>query len=151
MTTTKKVLIGILSPLAVIILAIFLVEGLKTPPPPVEVTKECITHKNISALHIHPHLSIIRDGVRDERIPANIGIVSDDCLRPLHTHEKTPEKIHIEYHQRRTFTLGQFFEVWGIPLDDGTKKVTVTVDGDPVADPENHILRDKQEIIITYE
>lgn len=66
-------------------------------------------------IHIHQHLVIIDHGKAVD-IPARIGIpAAKRCLYWLHTH--TPDGIlHIEAPQERTFTLGDFFTVWGQPL-----------------------------------
>jgi hypothetical protein len=66
-------------------------------------------------LHIHQHLVIFDHG-KEVPIPANVGQrPASSCLYWLHTH--TPDGIiHIEAPRDRTFTLGDFFEVWGQPL-----------------------------------
>ena len=68
-----------------------------------------------SRLHIHQHL-VIFDRGKAVDIPANIGIpAGKQCLYWLHTH--TPDGvIHIEAPATRTFTLGDFFKIWGKPL-----------------------------------
>jgi len=66
-------------------------------------------------LHIHQHL-VIFDHAKEVPIPANVGQrPASGCLYWLHTH--TPDGIiHIEAPRDRTFTLGDFFEIWGQPL-----------------------------------
>lgn len=66
-------------------------------------------------IHIHQHLVILDRG-KEVAIPPNVGQVPEkNCLYWLHTH--TPDGIiHIEAPQDRTFTLGDFFRVWGQPL-----------------------------------
>jgi hypothetical protein len=68
--------------------------------------------------HVHAHLSIILNG-DPLALPANIGIVeqsaTSQCYYSLHTHDSTG-KIHIEAPEPRSFTLGQFFAIWGEPL-----------------------------------
>ena len=66
-------------------------------------------------IHIHQHLVIVDHG-KTVDIPARIGIPAGKrCLYWLHTH--TPDgMLHIEAPQDRTFTLGDFFKVWGQPL-----------------------------------
>ena len=66
-------------------------------------------------LHIHQHLLILSKG-KTVSIPPNVGQVPmAQCLYWVHTH--TPDGIiHIEAPQNRTFTLGQFFDIWGQPL-----------------------------------
>jgi len=67
--------------------------------------------------HIHAHLSIIVDGVQ-LRVPRRIGIPTrarPPCLYALHTHDGSGI-VHIEAPARRSFTLGQFFGIWGMQL-----------------------------------
>jgi hypothetical protein len=88
--------------------------------------------------HIHAHLDIFVNG-RPVRVPAGIGIDIADpgvhrgvidkapsygyiklcprpCISPLHTHDVTGV-IHIESASRTRFTLGQFFQEWGVRLN----------------------------------
>ena len=66
-------------------------------------------------LHIHQHLVIFDHG-NEVPIPANVGQrPAASCLYWVHTH--TPDGIiHIEAPRDRTFTLGDFFQIWGQPL-----------------------------------
>jgi hypothetical protein len=75
-------------------------------------------------LHIHQHLSIVNNG-KPITIPPTIGQrMGERCLYWLHTH--TPDGIlHIEAPLDRTFTLGDFFAVWGMPLSK-TQAANVT-------------------------
>ncbi|GAC1300237.1 MAG: hypothetical protein NVSMB19_06440 [Vulcanimicrobiaceae bacterium] len=68
-----------------------------------------------AVFHIHPHLTIFERG-KPLAIPPDIGRpVVPSCLYWLHTH--TPDGlIHIEAPRFRTFTLGEFFDIWGQPL-----------------------------------
>ena len=61
--------------------------------------------------HIHTHLNIFMNG-KEFVVPSNIGIIPDNCIYWLHTHDDTGV-IHIESPDDRTFTLGQFFQIWG--------------------------------------
>jgi hypothetical protein len=67
-------------------------------------------------IHIHQHLAIYDRG-KEVMIPQYIGIPEGSrCIYWLHTH--TPDGIiHIEAPRDRSFTLGDFFAVWGQPLD----------------------------------
>jgi hypothetical protein len=91
------------------------------------------------AMHIHPHLTILDHG-RPVGIPEDVGRpVAAQCFYWLHTH--TPDGIiHIESPAIRTFTLGQFFAIWGQPLGPSNvagakprtgETVKVYVDGEP--------------------
>ena len=66
-------------------------------------------------IHIHQHLVIVDHGT-PVPIPPNVGQPAGKrCIYWVHTH--TPDGfIHIEAPQDRTFTLGDFFTVWGQPL-----------------------------------
>ena len=68
-----------------------------------------------AVFHIHQHLALFDHG-RPVAIPEDVGRpVTGDCLYWIHTH--TPDGvIHIEAPLFRTFTLANFFDVWGQPL-----------------------------------
>jgi hypothetical protein len=79
--------------------------------------------------HIHAHVAIFVNGA-EQVIPFGIGIgqpwqVSDSaegpfvddgtCFYWIHTHTEDGV-LHIESPVRRTFTLGDFFAIWQVPL-----------------------------------
>ena len=78
--------------------------------------------------HIHAHLTVFVNGAA-RQIPAAIGIpgaqaentptgpfiASGSCFYWLHTHA-ADGIIHIESPVHRTYTLGDFFDIWGQPL-----------------------------------
>ncbi len=66
-------------------------------------------------IHIHQHLVILDRGKAVD-IPRNVGQSPEHrCIYWLHTH--TPDGIiHIEAPRDRSFTLADFFKVWGQPL-----------------------------------
>jgi hypothetical protein len=68
-----------------------------------------------SLMHIHQHLTILDHG-KPITIPDDIGRpVIGQCFYWIHTH--TPDGIiHVESPSFKTFTLGNFFDVWGEPL-----------------------------------
>lgn len=68
-----------------------------------------------SRIHIHQHLTILDHGT-PIAIPPNVGQPAEKrCIYWVHTH--TPDGvIHIEAPQSRSFTLGDFFAVWGQTL-----------------------------------
>src|SRR5215468_986900 len=108
-------------------------------------------------IHIHQHLEIYDRGKLVE-IPAFIGIPQAvRCIYWLHTH--TPDGIiHIEAPKDRSFTLGDFFKVWGQPLNKtqaatakGTAKLPlkVWVNGKPYSgDPAKIKLDAHTDIVI---
>jgi hypothetical protein len=80
-------------------------------------------------LHIHAHLTIFVRGV-PRQVPAGIGIAPPyeveptprgafvagaSCFMSLHTHS-ADGIIHTESPIKRTYTLGEFFDIWGQPL-----------------------------------
>ena len=67
-------------------------------------------------IHIHQHLAIFDHG-KEMTVPQFIGIPqASRCIYWLHTH--TPDGIiHVEAPRDRSFALGDFFAVWGQPLD----------------------------------
>jgi hypothetical protein len=80
------------------------------------------------AFHIHAHLTVFVNGAA-RQVPAAVGIpgaqaentpsgpfiASGTCFYWLHTH--APDGIiHIESPVQRTYTLGNFFDIWGQPL-----------------------------------
>jgi hypothetical protein len=82
------------------------------------------------AFHIHARLTIFVDG-KARQVPYGIGIgpplygqslqghgvfvTSGSCFMWLHTHA-ADGVIHMEAPRLTTFTLGQFFAIWGAPL-----------------------------------
>lgn len=113
------------------------------------------SHNNL-ALHIHAFLTITINGEAVE-IPANIGI-EPGIMRPTHTHD-TSGKIHIEGPCPRTFTLGDFFDVWGQTLnetcvmnscEDATHMLTMYVNGIESTEYRNLILKDGDKIELVY-
>lgn len=96
--------------------------------------------------HIHPRLTIMIDGA-PKIIPANIGLGS--CERALHTHDDAGT-IHIEAQDKREYTLGDFFGVWNEQIEIAGYTLAMTVDGRKNTALDKMLLKDKQEIILTY-
>lgn len=76
-------------------------------------------------VHVHAHLALFNKG-QQIAIPYGIGIVRPfqatngfvsmgQGIYWLHTHDATGI-IHVESPDDRTYTLGQFFDIWGQPL-----------------------------------
>ncbi len=106
--------------------------------------------------HIHSHLQIVING-QALTLAEGIGIKSG-CMNPLHTHDATG-KIHVESPEKRDFTLADFFAVWGKTFTkdqileykvDDKHSIQQTVNGKVVDDYENTILRDGDQIVISY-
>ncbi len=111
------------------------------------------------ALHIHQHLDIIING-KPVTVPSGIGINPiARFISPLHTHDVSGV-MHVESDVKRDFTLGQFFDVWGVRFSKscigaycakGADTLRVFANGKPVSgDPRNLVLRDHQEIAVVY-
>ena len=86
--------------------------------------------------HIHSHLTLIANGTQ-RAIPLAVGVddpfeiqnfvIAAGCYYWLHTHDATGI-IHVEAPQTGTYTLGQFFDIWGQPLSrDNVAGFTGTV------------------------
>ena len=93
---------------------------------------QCQTNEG-TAVHVHSHVTIFVNG-QAQQIPAGIGIPGypngESCLYWMHSHY--PDGIiHVESPNRTdTYTLGQWFDEWGIPLSStqlGPAKGHVTV------------------------
>jgi hypothetical protein len=144
-----------------------------TLPPPPAPGPGVVTSN--TPMHIHPRLTILVDGT-ERPLPSQIGIqggqwASHDLdhyldtregatgtLSPLHTHDSSGV-IHVEAAVTRGFTLGEFFDVWGQPLGpsqaldlvaDSNHALTLTVDNQPSSAWRDLVLRDNQQIVITY-
>jgi hypothetical protein len=90
---------------------------------------ECNADEQV-AYHVHTHVSVFVNG-RLRPIPAGIGIVSpqsqqtlngsfdeaSQCYYWLHMHAQDGI-IHIESPAGHTYTLGNFFDLWGQPLSN---------------------------------
>jgi hypothetical protein len=111
-----------------------------------------------TAVHIHQHLDLYVDG-RKVPVPALIGIDPAVGFAPLHVHD-TSGVIHVESPTVRSYTLGQFFAVWGVRFtrsclggycSGGGRQLRVYVDGTlDRADPTRLVLAPHQEIVVAY-
>jgi hypothetical protein len=104
------------------------------PPRPLRVGEQidgitCQTDEQV-AFHIHARLRIVVRG-QSREIPAGVGIAAPleeeltpagrfvaaaSCFMWLHTHA-ADGIVHIESPTKRTYTLGEFFDIWGQPLN----------------------------------
>jgi hypothetical protein len=79
---------------------------------------ECFPKEPPDTYHVHTHLSIFLDGVMLS-VPGQIGIVkqsaTNNCFYTLHTHDSSG-KIHIRAATTAMYTLGDFFDIWGMRL-----------------------------------
>jgi hypothetical protein len=132
--------------------------------------------------HDHLHIDVIVDG-RRVKVPGGIGLAepvdggpcrdpraSADCATgetifarvansPLHTHASSG-LVHIESDRDVPFTLGQFFDEWGVRFDAEClgaycarrgEELRVYVNGRQVmGDPRNVALTEQQEIAVVF-
>jgi hypothetical protein len=112
-----------------------------------------------TVVHIHQHLDLFVDG-KHVTVPAAIGIdAGQQFIAALHTHDPSGV-LHVESPEPKTFTLGQFFGVWGVPLSHnqigglmtgGGKELRTWVNGKGLkGDPAKIDLASHQEIVIAY-
>ena len=113
-----------------------------------------------TVLHTHQHLDIFIHG-KSVDVPAGIGINEGaGFISPIHVHDTTGV-IHVESPTVQTFTLGQFFDIWGVKflkgtiggyvVDEKNNVFDVYVNGKKYRDdPRLLTLEPHQEIVIVY-
>jgi hypothetical protein len=126
---------------------------------PLSFLETPITEGTPLAEHIHPHLTILINGV-PQAVPAGIGIgQAGGGNLPLHTHDDSGT-IHVESTRALPFRLQDFFTIWGQSFNshdvlghtaDVTHKITMTVDGRPSRAFGSLLLQDRQDIVIRYD
>ena len=133
--------------------------NLMAPTEPIEqddrILEVCLQSHSHDLQHYHANLSIVIRG-ESQVIPAETGVIPG-CMRGIHTHDDTG-KLHIETPEAMEARLEHFFQIWEQPLtstqlldatvEDG-ESISLTVNGTLVDDPQNHILEDDQELILT--
>jgi hypothetical protein len=112
-------------------------------------------------LHIHQHIDIYIRG-QHIGVPAAIGIAQSQSVilyAPVHTH--TPDGIiHVESPTQRDFSLGEFFDVWGVLFtptcigaycNTGNERLQVFANGKVVTgNPRQLKLVEHEEIVVTF-
>lgn len=112
-----------------------------------------------AAMHIHEHLDIFIDG-KPTSVPAGIGVNEPaSFISPIHTHDNDAV-IHVESPTIQKFTLGQFFDIWGVKFtanciggycNENDKTLKVYVNGNLLSgDPREIELQERQEIVVTF-
>jgi hypothetical protein len=111
-----------------------------------------------TVVHIHQHLDLYVDGHR-VTVPAGVGIDPVAGYAPLHTHDPSGI-IHVESPTVRTYTLGEFFAVWGVRRTPsclggycagGGRQLRVYVNGRPdQGDPGGLVLAAHQELVVAF-
>jgi hypothetical protein len=142
--TYTKIYIPIIAALAIALGFLFVIGAQAEPMPGAKMV-----------LHIHPKLNVTVGG-NPIVVPKNVGIdislwksgslnkYGMVGMAPLHTHD-TSGTIHVESNTNRDYTLGQFLDIWG-GLNLNGKTVQATVDGKPVPDYRNILLKDGEQI-----
>jgi hypothetical protein len=110
-----------------------------------------------TVMHTHANLQIFVHGTA-EPVPVNIGI-TNAAIQSLHTHD-TSGTVHMESSVARTFTLGEFFDVWGVRFtpsclgvycNGGDNTLQVFVNGrEQTGDPTQIAMNDQDVIVVTY-
>lgn len=128
---------------------------LYTLPPNDPTLTTCISESNV-VMRLQVTLKIVINGSQI-RIPAKIGD-TQSCLRPVHTTDASGT-ISVESPVNYPYTLKDFFAVWNQHFSKtrifffqatGKHTITMTVNGQPSSDYENHVLSDGEQIVITF-
>jgi hypothetical protein len=108
--------------------------------------------------HIHALLHIYVNGLLVP-LPANVGLDPAKKLESsMHTHDSSGI-IHMEAPKPFSYTLGDFFAVWGVKLGPaqvggftglGGDHLHFYVNGKALADPAAHVLRKDDSVVIGY-
>jgi hypothetical protein len=110
-------------------------------------------------MHTHQRMAILVNG-RGQYLPAGIGIdAKGKFITELHTHDYSGI-IHVESPVVRNFTLGEFFDVWGLRFSKdclggycakGDRQVMVWTNGNRVhGDPRKIALTEHLSIVVAY-
>jgi len=119
------------------------------------ILEVCLQDHSQNMLHYHATLSIVIRG-ESQMIPADSGVIPG-CMRGIHTHDDTG-KLHIETPEAMEARLEHFFQIWeqsftSTQLLDASvgegESISLTVNGELVDNPQNHILEDGQELVLT--
>jgi hypothetical protein len=120
--------------------------------------------EDLPARHFHVHVGVLLDGGA-VTVPAGIGvgrpvgkapdgfILTGACFAWIHTHD-TSGVVHVFTQVGQSFTLGQFFSVWGQPLGEEVAlgvhgPVTVLVNGRAAeGDPRSVPLSNLENIVL---
>lgn len=82
-----------------------------------------------------------------ERKITTFGMITP-AMSPLHTHDSSG-LIHVESTEYRNYTLGDFLNIWGLPLEG--RKVNLITDGNSTENYANHTLKDMEKMILKIE
>ncbi|MDQ3868521.1 MAG: hypothetical protein M3250_03075 [Thermoproteota archaeon] len=163
----KWLIIGVvLTGILILIIGVYQLPAQNSSSSPSTLTIDGIECNTVEGTnhHIHAHIDIFING-KPYKVPSQIGILPDQkCLYWMHTHDDTGI-IHIESPQNRTFTLGQFFDIWNkkfnnnqifenvVNNNNNSTLLSVYIDGKEVnkaTDYRNISLGPHDEIAIVY-
>jgi hypothetical protein len=109
-----------------------------------------------TTMHEHADVQVFLRG-EQTTVPVGIGIdEADGTLQSLHTHSEDGV-VHMESATERDFTLGEFFDVWGVRLsatciggycNEGDSTLRVFKDGQGVTGPIRDVVLDDQSVIV---
>jgi hypothetical protein len=106
-----------------------------------------------TTLHEHANVQVFVNG-EQQPVPQGIGIAEE--LASLHTHT-ADGLVHVESSQIRDFTLGEFFDVWGVFLsgtcvgahcEQGQEELIVFLDGERVSGPIRDVVLDDHSVVV---
>jgi hypothetical protein len=109
-----------------------------------------------TTMHEHANVQVFVEG-EPVAVPTNVGIdeAAQEVLS-LHTHEASGT-VHMESAEVRDFTLGEFFDVWGVRLsetcvggycEEGEAQLRVFKDGQEVTGPIRDLVLDDQSVVV---
>ena len=119
------------------------------------ILEVCLQDHSGGITHYHANLTIVIRG-ENQTVPANTGVIPG-CMRGIHTHDDTG-KLHIETPESMEARLEHFFEIWEQPFTSTSllnatagegETITLTVNGVLVDDPQNHLIVNGQDLVIS--
>jgi len=150
-----QILLALSLGMALILIAVNIGDSSGTVVKDDRILDVCLQEHSSDLMHYHATLSIVVRG--EERVvPSETGVIPG-CMRGIHTHDDTG-LLHIETPEPMEARLEHFFEIWEQPftstefLDttiENGESISLTVNGELVDDPRNHILADGQELVLT--
>ena len=79
-----------------------------------------------------------------ERKATTFGTISP-ALSPLHTHDSSGI-IHVESTEYKNYTLGDFLNIWGLPLEG--KEISLIINVNNTENYSNHTLEDMEKMVL---
>jgi hypothetical protein len=151
MTRTKKTklhrrdyyyIIGAIGAIA----AIAVVIALTTTP---SEASGVVAHGERVVYHNHAVIEYYVDGLK-QTVPSDIGVPIPENhplakygpagFSPIHTHDSTGI-IHLESKEQRSYTFGDFLDLWGLDLSGNS--ASLFVNNRPVVDINGHVVQDQ--------